>query len=213
MRLPSLDSMRDLFKLVAAGALILGAPDGTQAQAVETGFVVGAGQHGEGADVRSLIGVEAAVEWNERWLTAIQTTRFTPSNRVGITTYYLGSLRDLHPVHLLTRQDPRLTISVLTLYHYRSQHRIRPFIGGGIAVIRDTEHITCQIEGCEQSLPRVSLGRQTASIVDLFFTGGVSALVGRHIVLRGGVQIGCPYCEGNSVLDGFGSVGYRFHLR
>jgi hypothetical protein len=213
MRLPSFDSMRALFTLVAAGALILGAPNGIQAQVLETSFVVGAGQHGEGADVRALNGAEAAVEWNERWLTAIHATRFTTSNRVGITTYYLGSLQDLRPVRLLTRHDQRLTISVLTLHHYRSKHPIRPFIGGGIAVIRDTERITCQIEGCEQLLPGVSFGRQTASIVDLFFTGGVSAFVGRHIVLRGGVQIGCPYCEGNSVFDWFGSVGYRFHLR
>src|SRR2546430_254198 len=125
MCLPSFAWVRSLVQLAAAGSLVVVASNGAQAQAVETSVVVGAGQHGEGADVRPLIGVEAAVEWNERWLTAVQTTRFTPSNRVGITGYDLGSLQDLHPVRLLTRQDQRLTISVLTLYHYRSQHRIR----------------------------------------------------------------------------------------
>ena len=43
MRLPSLNSMRALFKLVAASSIVIAIPNGTQAQAVETSVLVGAG--------------------------------------------------------------------------------------------------------------------------------------------------------------------------
>lgn len=194
------------------------------AQSVEVGATLGIGARGsEDSLFRNealpVAGVHLSAWWADRVETAFRLAWLDLPDPQWTTIYYYGCDRDVATgrcrptgnVRVISRRGgPRRFMAGQALYHFRRGRSLRPYAGVGIGVIRDSEMVGCEVAGCEPLLPGLAFGRRVSSYLDVTGIGGMSTVIGRHIVVRGGVQWHRIAGEELSLFEIAAGVGYRF---
>jgi hypothetical protein len=146
--------------------------------------------------------------WHDSFETAFRLVRVDLPNTISIGTYFLptGPVRVGHQWI-----GKRSFMAGYAIYHFRKGHTIRPFAGVGIGVVRETDQLVCEVAGCERMLPSERFGVRTESHGYFVSSGGVSALVSDHVVLRGGLHFhNVPGGEERAFIESSVQVGFRF---
>ena len=197
------------------------------AQGIEFGGSFGSGVRGTetsvfGGNTSPIGGVYVSSWWADRIETAFRVAWLDLPDDRGSATYYYGcEARDstgrcLQPsgsFRSISRcASPRRFMGGQGIYHFRRGSKLRPFVGGAIGAVHDSEVVSCEIAGCELLLPGLSpvLGTRTSSRWEVSDIFGVSTLVSDHFVIRGTVEFHSPFLEELSLFETSIGVGYRF---
>ncbi len=98
------------------------------------------------------------------------------------------------------------------VYHFRSGHQLRPYLGLGIGTIQDHERVSCVTPGCEALLPGLQLGERRYRYRDVSLISGLSTTFWDRVVVRGGVVFHRPGGENLSLFETSAQIGYRLRL-
>ena len=185
------------------------------AQEIELGGTIGFGARGSESaaarldKARSLVGAYGSIWWSDRFETAVRAAWFYEED-VTRGSRHSPNLAQGPLLVLETRHGVRRIVGVDARYYYRQEPLLRPYFGGGVAVIRDQLTSFCEFDGCDAVVPDVPLGPFTATDVELVFLGGLSKTLNDHLRFRVGFQWLRPLGESLSIFEGLVSLGYRF---
>ena len=183
------------------------------AQEIELGGTIGSGAPGsEGAaaeldEQRRGVGAYGSIWWSEDLETVVRVAWL---HEHGVTTNPYPGPPTPESVYLDTHHGGRQLIGVGGRFYYRQDPLVRPYLGGGISVVRKRLTTFCVTPGCEAVAPDAPLGRSTSTDVELVFLGGLSKTLNDHLRFRVGFQWLRPLGESLSIFEGLVSLGYRF---
>lgn len=193
-------------------------------QAVEVGGSIATAARGsEGALIRSpwypSPGVYANVEWTQRLETTLRAVWVQLGPRQGTNGYFTGcepGRRDCRSVvafNIVERSTaPWMFVTGSTHYYFRPREVVRPFVGLGVGVSRDSTNVTCAAAAtsCDTVPNELRRGKRVEVLRDVVAIAGVAATFKRHYVGRAAVYFHRPGGESSSLFETALTLGYRF---
>lgn len=211
--------------LGVASWLTLGLSASALGQPLELGGSIGTAARGsEGALVASPWyqgpGVYGNIMWTERFETTLRVVWVQLGSRQGASAYYQGcesGLRDCRPAVAFTIVErsnaPWTFVTGSAHYYFRPREEVlRPFVGLGVGVSRDSTDVTCEpaAASCDTVAGDIRFGRRVSLVGDSVAIAGVAATLRHHYVVRGVVYFHRPGGEGSSLFETALTLGYRF---
>ena len=139
--------------------------------------------------------------------------------RQGMSGYFNGCMSgrpDCRPAvayYIVERsKSPWMFVTGSAHYYFRPREVLRPFLGLGVGVSRDSMHVTCAAvtASCDALASAFRLGRRVSLLRDTVAVAGVAATFKRHYVGRATVYFHRPGGESSSLFETALTIGYRF---
>jgi len=123
----------------------------------------------------------------------------------------------------LVQNERRTLVQASFVYHFRNQHVIRPFVGGGPGALWWKGESSCprSLIGCERVIPNGAPGRLEHTAVVIGFTGGVAFQAPNGVIVRSGIRGASTWSDlarrqgriedlPRGLPEYFASIGYRW---
>jgi hypothetical protein len=90
----------------------------------------------------------------------------------------------------LLQNERRTLVQASFVYHFRSPHVIRPFVGGGPGALWWKGESSCprSLIGCERVIPNGAPGRLQHTVVVVGFIAGVAFQAPNGVIVRSGIR-------------------------
>lgn len=204
--------------LVVLCAAALHGPESAAGQSLEVGGTVGLGARGSESELirqesHRIAGVYGSVFWSGRHEVMFRGAWLDLGSRRAADGY--GGCTGCPPGVafrvIRTSTAPRRFLSASWLYHFRSGHTLRPFVGAGLSVSRDTVQIDCEPVTTDcGSLRSIRFGIHSQSRGGPVGSVGLALMLKKAFALRAAVHFDRPAGEEASLFETAVMVGYRF---
>ena len=213
-----------LRRLSVASCLLLALTTRAQGQALELGGSLGTAARGSESSLvtspwNPSLGVYASVLWTERLETTFRVAWVQQGSRQSSAGYFVGCESVQPPCRaplafsIVERSNAPLTfITGSAQFNFRPREVVRPFVGLGVGVTRNSTHVTCEpvSVSCDEVASDFRLGRRVSVQRGLVAIAGVAATFRQNYVGRATVSFHRPGGEDSSLFETALTVGYRF---